>query len=72
MAETTDHDLLIRLTEQVRSMDAKLTAHLEDNGGILRDHETRIRRLELIGGIALGVVLLVEFVAKTNLLSLIK
>ena len=72
MAETSDHDLLIKLNERVGAMDAKLTAHLEDNGGILRDHETRIRRLELIGGIALGVVMLIEFVAKTNLLNLIK
>lgn len=46
----SDHDLLIRVDE-------KLTILLAQKG----DHETRIRRLELWGAIALGISYALQF-----------
>lgn len=48
--QQSDHDLLIRVDE-------KLTILLAQKG----DHETRIRRLELWGAIAIGALYMFQF-----------
>lgn len=50
MEQQSDHDLLIRVDE-------KLSILLNER----KDHETRIRRLELWGAIALGISYALQF-----------
>ncbi len=49
----TDHDLLIRLDE-------KLGALIQKVDGLTDDHESRIRRLERWGAIAVGALYAIE------------
>lgn len=64
MTKPNDHDLLIQLIERVKGIDDKLTAHLSDNGETVRDHESRIRRLELWGAMAIGALAFLQVVAE--------
>ena len=48
--ERADRDLLV-------SIDTKLTALITSNS----DHETRLRRLEMWGGIAIGLLYALQF-----------
>jgi len=50
----TDHDLLIRVDE-------KLEILLKQTATINADHETRIRRLEVVGAIAIGISYAAQF-----------
>lgn len=50
----SDHDLLIRVDE-------KLTILINQNHATTKDHELRIRRLEMWGGIAIGLGYALQF-----------
>jgi hypothetical protein len=60
----SDHDLLIQLDERLRSIDRKLDAHLSDNGEVVKDHELRLRRLELWGAMSIGALAILQLVAE--------
>lgn len=71
----TDHDLLITLHEQVKglrgdvqSMGASTSKSMdelkEDVHGTLKDHENRLRRVELWGGILIGISYALQFYFK--------
>jgi hypothetical protein len=48
-----DHDLLIRLDEKVEAL-------IKSVAGLTDDHETRIRRIERWGAIAVGALYMIE------------
>ena len=55
-----DHDTLIALYVEFKQL-RKDIKELNDNQSIkLSDHESRIRRLEYIGGLAIGAILVLE------------
>lgn len=57
----TDHDLLVTLHEQVKGVREDLKEMKDGIALQLTDHELRIRRLELYGGIAVGLSIALQF-----------
>lgn len=68
----TDHDLLITLHEQVKGLrddiqglgdntKTGMDALKEDLSDKIKDHETRVRRLELWGATAVGILYALQF-----------
>lgn len=54
LATQSDHDLLITIHEQVRNVRVDIQEMKNDNTSKIRDHENRIRRLELWGAMTVG------------------
>lgn len=68
MPETSnDHDLLIALNERVKDIQNTIKEMKDGTNARVDDHETRLRRLELWGGIAIGLGYAVQFL--TNFLK---
>jgi hypothetical protein len=55
----SDHDLLITLHEQVKGIREDIKEIREGTG--FTDHEIRIRRLEWLGSIAVGLSIALQF-----------
>ena len=73
----TDHDLIVemhttlsRVVSDLKALDTKVDdfnnnyARRQDIDPIIKDHEARLRRLEWFGGIAVGMLYLLQFLAK--------
>lgn len=56
-----DHDLLVTMHEQIKGIKDDIKDLKDGTSSQLTDHETRLRRLELWGAIALGVSYALEF-----------
>lgn len=50
----TDHDLLVTLHEQIKGVREDIKEIKDGTSEKLSDHEMRLRRIELWGGIAIG------------------
>lgn len=61
MEQHSDHDLLIRVDENVKNVIVELKNMKDDTGVKVADHELRIRRLELWGAVLLGLSYALEF-----------
>lgn len=61
MEHQSDHDLLIRVDENVKNLITEIKDMKDGTSAQLLDHETRIRRLELWGAIALGLSYALQF-----------
>ena len=57
----TDHDLLIRMDENLRNLRADLSTHTGTTTKTLDDHEIRIRRMEKYVWLAIGALTLLQF-----------
>lgn len=57
----TDHDLLITMHEQIKGIKADIRDLKDGTSAKLADHETRLRRLELWGAIAVGFGYALQF-----------
>lgn len=57
----SDHDLLIRVDENVKNLIIEIKDMREGISVKLTDHELRLRRLELWGGIAIGMSYALNF-----------
>ena len=60
ISKMTDHDLLVTMHEQIKNL-RKEVGEMKDGTSVkIADHEVRIRRLELWGGMAVGALYLFE------------
>ena len=59
--EMSDHDLLITVHEQIKNVRQDIKELKTGTEGKLSDHESRIRRLELWGAIAIGFSYALQF-----------
>lgn len=50
-----DHDLLVTMHEQIKGIKNDIKDLKDGTSTKLSDHEARLRRLELYGGIAIGL-----------------
>lgn len=57
-----DHDILIELRADVKSLAADMTSIKDDNRSVLKDHEGRIRFIERYVWMAMGVIGAVEMI----------
>ena len=55
-----DHDILIELRADVKSLSIDMATIKNDNRAVLKDHETRLRFLERYVWIAMGMVGTIE------------
>lgn len=58
--QTSDHDLLIELRTEMRSLKEEIKKMNDGTAQTVADHETRIRRLEAWGSIAIGALYVVN------------
>lgn len=56
-----DHDLIITIHEQIKNVRLDIKELKDGTNEKLADHETRLRRLELWGAIAIGVMYALQF-----------
>ena len=61
LATMNDHDLLVTMHEQIKGIKADIRDLKDGTSTKLSDHELRLRRLELWGGIALGASYALQF-----------
>lgn len=61
ISKLNDHDLLITLIGEIRLLKVEVTAMKDDTKMRVLDHESRIRRLELWGGILIGASYALQF-----------
>ncbi len=59
--EMNDHDLLITIHEQVKQLKLDIQGLNDNTSTRVLDHENRIRRLEIWGFTAIGVLLALQF-----------
>lgn len=69
MNEQNDHDILIRLDENVKSLTRKLDEHLDTNADTIKDHETRIRFIEKYVWGAIAIIGLINLVGAAYIFS---
>jgi hypothetical protein len=69
---TTDHDLLIKLGEQIKQVRIDIKELSENTSAKVLDHELRLRRLELWGAMAIGGLSLIQFLGFGYLLTILK
>ena len=55
LSKMNDHDLLVTMHEQIKGIKSDIKDLKDGTSTKLTDHELRLRRLELWGGIAVGV-----------------
>lgn len=72
MTQTTDHDLLIQLHEQIKQVRIDIKDLNDNTSAKVLDHEQRIRRLEMWGAMAISALTLIQFVGFGYLLNLLK
>ena len=58
----TDHDLLIQLGEQIKQVRIDIKDLGDGTATKVADHETRLRRLEMWGFMAIGALALIQLV----------
>lgn len=56
-----DHDLLVTMHEQIKGIKADIRDLKDGTSTKLTDHELRLRRVELWGGIAMGLSFALQF-----------
>lgn len=61
VSKMNDHDLLVTMHEQIKGLKEDIKDLKDGTGERLNDHETRIRRLELWGAIAIGCSYALQF-----------
>lgn len=54
LSKMNDHDLLVTMHEQIKGIKADIRDLKDGTSTKLSDHELRLRRVELWGGIAIG------------------
>lgn len=59
-----DHDLVIRIDENVKSLIAEIKDMKDGTSEQLKDHEVRIRKLEVWGAMAIGGAYAISFLLK--------
>lgn len=64
MSESTDHDLLVQLHEQVKNINIAIQDLKDGNSAKILDHEIRIRRLEYFWALAVGGLAALQLVLK--------
>lgn len=57
----TDHDLLIRMDENLRNLRSDMSTLTGDTTKTLDDHETRLRRMEKYVWLAIGALTFLQF-----------
>lgn len=57
----SDHDLLIRMDENLRNLRADMASLTGDTTKKLDDHEARLRRMEKYVWLAIGALTLLQF-----------
>lgn len=60
----SDHDLLIELKAEVRSLREAIQSLTNTHQATIKDHEDRLRRLETWGAMAIGALALLQFAFK--------
>lgn len=55
ITKMNDHDLLVTMHEQIKGIKSDIRDLKDGTSSKLNDHELRLRRLELWGGIAIGM-----------------
>lgn len=60
--DAQDHDLLVTVHEQVKQVRIDIKEIKDGTATKLLDHETRIRRLETWGFMAIGALCFVQFI----------
>ena len=61
MPEISDHDAIVTLVAEVKQLREDIKDLKDTTSQKVVDHETRLRRLELIGGIAVGLSYALQF-----------
>lgn len=61
ISKMNDHDLLVTMHEQIKGIKNDIKDLKDGHNEKLLDHETRLRRLELWGAIAIGFAYALEF-----------
>lgn len=64
IAKMNDHDLLVTMHEQIKQVRIDIQNLREGTNEKILDHETRIRRLENWGALALGGAYVLQFIFK--------
>lgn len=59
--EMNDHDLLVTMHEQIKQVRVDIQDLKDGTSAKILDHELRLRRLELWGGIAIGISYALQF-----------
>lgn len=55
LSKMNDHDLLVTMHEQIKGIKGDIKDLKDGTSMKLTDHENRLRKLELYGGIAIGL-----------------
>lgn len=61
LSKMNDHDLLVTMHEQIKGIKNDIKDLKDGTSTKLSDHESRIRRLELYGAIAIGLCYGLQF-----------
>ena len=61
MPEMNDHDAIVTLIAEVRQLQVDIKDLKDGTSVKVTDHETRLRRLELWGGLAMGALYALNF-----------
>lgn len=61
MPEMNDHDAIVTLIAEVRQLQVDIKDLKDATSVKVTDHETRLRRLELWGGLAMGALYALNF-----------
>lgn len=61
ITKMNDHDLLVTMHEQIKGIKSDIKELKDGTSAKLNDHELRLRRLELYGGIAVGLSYALNF-----------
>ena len=59
--DMNDHDLLVTMHEQIKQVRKDIQDLKDGTSAKILDHELRLRRLELWGGIAIGISYALQF-----------
>lgn len=61
LSQMNDHDLLVTMHEQIKGIKADIKELKDGTSTKLSDHELRLRRLELWGGVMVGLSYALQF-----------
>lgn len=64
ITKMNDHDLLVTMHEQIKGIKSDIRDLKDGTSAKLNDHETRIRRLENWGALAIGGAYVIQFLLK--------
>lgn len=64
MPEMNDHDALVTLIAEVRQLQQDIRDLKDGTSVKVSDHETRLRRLELWGGMAIGALFILQIIGE--------